>query len=315
MLSSKKLFSFIIITYKNFDGIYKTLDSLFRQDYPNIELIIADDGSPNYGEIADDIEKYIFANMGINITNVILRHFDVNRGTVCNINDAIAIAGGEYIKPLGCDDELATGDALSRYVSFMEQTNCNLVFAKLVGVNEMGEKVKYLASCEDDYDKLRKMSSEELCNRLYVRNCFPAPAWAGTKQLFERNGLFPTTGRLIEDYPYWIQLCQKGEQIGFMDDVLILYKLSGISSTGRYSEAFLDDMFKIYSKHVFPYDKRYGLLQPAYNQLKRLGLGAYLAKARWDRYSILNKFGAYLKYGFFFFFIKCSSIKMDIKNR
>ena len=31
---TKDLISFVIMTYKNFDGIYDTLDSVFRQDYP-----------------------------------------------------------------------------------------------------------------------------------------------------------------------------------------------------------------------------------------------------------------------------------------
>lgn len=315
MNKQKELFSFTIITYKNFDGIYDTLASVFMQDYPRIELIIADDGSPNFDDYIENIKDYIEANKGSNIENVIYSHFETNMGTVQNMNNAMKLSNGYYLKSLGSDDELAEPDALSRYVSYMESNNYDIVFAKLVGVTPDGKKVRHLASCEDDYSMLRNMSPEDLCKKLYVRNFFPAPAWAGTKRLFEKYGYFPTTARLIEDYPYWIHLCQNGEQIGFMDDVLIDYKLSGVSSTGNYSEMFMEDMFRIYDIHIFPYDNRYGILQPFYNYLKKKGLETYLAKARWGKYTNTQKTKALLKYGVFFIYIRLSEIKMIIKNK
>ena len=53
-----ELFSFWILTYLKFDGVYATLDSLFQQDYPEIELIISDDGSPNYYDEIEKIKEY-----------------------------------------------------------------------------------------------------------------------------------------------------------------------------------------------------------------------------------------------------------------
>ena len=53
----KPLVSCITTTYKKFDYLYQTLDSVFMQDYPNIEIIIGDDGSPDFPE--KKIWKYI----------------------------------------------------------------------------------------------------------------------------------------------------------------------------------------------------------------------------------------------------------------
>ena len=41
----KGLISFVIPIYRNFEGVYDTLKSVFVQDYPNIEIILSDDGS------------------------------------------------------------------------------------------------------------------------------------------------------------------------------------------------------------------------------------------------------------------------------
>lgn len=53
----RPLVSVVTLTYKNFDYIYKTIDSVISQNYNNIEYIIADDGSENFPY--EDINNYI----------------------------------------------------------------------------------------------------------------------------------------------------------------------------------------------------------------------------------------------------------------
>ncbi|MBO6129247.1 MAG: glycosyltransferase [Pseudobutyrivibrio sp.] len=312
---NEERFSFSILTYRNFDGIYETLDSLFMQDYRDIELIISDDGSEEYEKEIVSIKEYISKNKSSNVSNVVFTHLECNKGTVENLNNAIKISSGRYFKTLGCGDSFAEVDALSRYAEVLRKEDTKLVFSKLIGITKNGEKVKYLASCEDNYDLLREMTPKELENRLYIRNCLPAPAWAARKDLFEEFGLFPNTARLIEDYPYWIFLCQNGQLFTFIDDILVKYKLDGVSSTGKYSKTFMDDMFKIYEKHIFPYDKRYGLFQPIYNYLKRQGLRAYLALAEWDDYSVREKIFQKIKYLPFFIYIDIGERLITKRNR
>ena len=104
---TKDLISFIILTYRNFDGIYDTLDSVFKQDYPMIEIIISDDASPNASEELPKIREYIDLHKGDNITNVIINAIKENGGTVKNMNQALKLANGEYIKDLGAEDNPA----------------------------------------------------------------------------------------------------------------------------------------------------------------------------------------------------------------
>lgn len=310
-----KLFSFWILTYLKFEGVYATLDSLFQQDYPEIELIISDDGSPNYDEEIKKIKKYVEENKGSNIVSTIYLHLEKNQGIVRNANNAIKHANGEFVKGLGDADILCRKDALSKYVQYLENNDCDIVFAKLEGVTEQGEKIKHLAACEDDYEMLTNMTPSELANKLYARNCLPAPAWGARKRLFDKNGLYLPITRLIEDYPYWLHLCRHNVKIGFMDQVLVHYKMSGISSAGNYGIGFMEDMFKIYDQCIFPYDNRFGVFQPMYNWLKRMGLNAYYAKAKWKGYSVKDKMAAYAKYGLFFMYIYLNDLKIKIKNK
>ena len=315
METKNRLLSFIIWTYRNFDGIYATLDSLFVQDYPNIELIISDDGSPNIANHIDSIKEYIEKNKGDNITNVIYNLLDTNVGTVRNANSAIKCSHGYYIKEIGADDILKGKDALSKFVTFLGENKCNICFSKLEGVDTEGNIVKSLESCADDYDVLAKSSSEELRNRLFKRNFLPAPARCVTRDLFEKNGYYFEQIRLIEDYPYWIHLTMQGEKIGFLDEVLIQYTFTGVSSTGNYSLMFMNDMLDIYEQFIFPNDHRYGALQGLYNRLKEMGLQTYVAKAKWKDMTGRQKVSAYIKYWPFFVFISLNRFRYKIKNK
>lgn len=299
-----ELISFIMLTYKNFDGIYDTLDSLFIQDYPFIELIISDDGSPNADQFLPEIKEYIEEHKRENVQNVMILTSEKNEGTVRNANKAYKAANGAYIKDLGGDDTLRDSHTLTRYKEFLDASGCLICFSKLQGITIEGDKKDRLASCEDDYALLSSYTPLQLRDRLFRRNCLPAPGRFLKKELFEKYGYLKEDTRLIEDYPYWLYLCSRGVKMAFLDERLVNYRLSGVSSAGRYSRMFMDDLLVIYDKYIFPYDKRFGILQPFYNFLKRAGLHAYIALADWEGYSMADKVKAMLKYGVFFAYIK-----------
>lgn len=129
------------------------------------------------------------------------------------------------------------------------------------GITQNGEIKNELLACESDYDMLKKLNPKETANRLFKRNFLPAPAWMIRKALFERYGLFPEKSRLIEDYPYWITLSLQDVSFGYLDEVLIDYRLSGESSGGTYGKTFMNDMNIIYDNFIFPNDHRFGIFQ------------------------------------------------------
>lgn len=305
----KDLISFLILTYKNFNGIFDTLDSVFQQNYPKIEIIVSDDGSPNASVELPKIDAYIQEHRTPNITNVVLFTMPQNVGTVRNTNNALRLSNGEYIINMAAEDTLNAPDVLQRYRRYLDESGCLIGVGKVRGVDPQGNYHFNLASCEDDYDTLRSYSPDQLRNRLYVRNCLPAPAFFFKRELFDRYGFYPEDTRLIEDYPYWLYLCEQQVQFAFFDDRMIDYKLTGVSSAGHYSRMFMDDMFVIYNKYIFPRDKRFGPLQPLYNGLKRGGLNAYMALADWEDYSFKQKCVAWMKNFPFFVYIRLDSLR------
>lgn len=307
------LVSVIVLSYKNIDGIYETLDSILNQDYENIEIIISDDGTPNFQEELK-LTEYIKVNNKGNITNVVMNVLKNNVGTVKNINSAIGKSSGRYIKLLSAEDCLNSSKALKMYVAFMQENSFKIVFAKMRGVTLEGEYKYELASCESNYQMLKKYTTEQTLNRLFKRDFLPAPASFIDRELFEEYGLFREDTRLIEDYPYWIYLTMNKVKFGYLDEILIDYKMSG-SGAGNYSEVFMRDMFTIYEKYIFPYDTQYGSLQQIYNALKRAGLNFYVSKAKWNKMSKREKIIVGIKYFPFYMLIELQNINMNRKNK
>ena len=96
------------------------------QNYPNIELIISDDGSAEFPR--SDIETYISKQKSENITNVLVRQEEVNCGTVRHLNHAIAAAHGDYIVALAGDDAFYNENVLSAYVEGFSRAPRKLLY-------------------------------------------------------------------------------------------------------------------------------------------------------------------------------------------
>ena len=79
--NSLPLVSIITLTYNRFEKLIKTIDSVFEQNYCNLEYIICDDGSDHFP--TKIIEQY--CKIGKQIT--LIKHPNV--GTVKNFNIAI----------------------------------------------------------------------------------------------------------------------------------------------------------------------------------------------------------------------------------
>ena len=307
------LVSVLVLTYNNQESIFRTLDSIFVQEYPSVELVISDDGSKVFDRPA--VELYIEEHKRENIRGITISLLPENHGTVHNMNNALRVAGGEYIFTLSPDDLMTDGSVLDTYVAYMEKHPVPVAFGKLRGVTPEGEYRYELLSCDQDFDKLRSWDAKTTLHHLFRRNFLPAPTMFLRRSTYETYGYHDESIRLIEDYPYWIHLCLQGETFGYIDKIMVDYGLSGVSSTGAYGKMFMEDMYRIYEKYIFPYDDRFGVLQKPYNLIKKSGLDFYMAKAHWDEYGSLQKAGARLKYAPFFAYTALLDRKVEKKNR
>ena len=129
--------SVIILSFNSEKYINDAIQSVFMQDYPDIEVIVADDGSAAFDK--DKLEIYIRNHSGENIKSVNVIHHDKNLGTVRNINYALCTATGEYIKILGGDDTYPAPDVFSRQVKDIKE---NRTFASIGMLQQCDPEMK-----------------------------------------------------------------------------------------------------------------------------------------------------------------------------
>lgn len=142
-MTNPKLVSILIPTYQAEKYLSETLASALSQTYPNLEIIVSDDGSTDTTlEIAKSFQEKT------SLPFKILSH--ENMRMVNNWNYCIFNAQGEYIKFLFQDDIL-TPNCIEEMVNLIEQDQeIGLVFSPRGTL--MSEDAVSLKSCQDIYN-------------------------------------------------------------------------------------------------------------------------------------------------------------------
>lgn len=218
------LVSVCIITYNSIKFIEETLDSVKRQTYGKIELIISDDHSTD-GTV-EFCEKWIQCNK-FRFARTLLLTSDENQGIAANANKAFYAAHGEWIKGLGGDDVLVL-DCIEKNIRYITENpqieilhSYNLYIdaqSNLLGESlYKKEKVFFSSSAEKQFGILL---------RRYATNtvsCFIK------RSLFLRLGGYDLDIKMMEDYPMWLKCTQSGVKIYFMDELTTYYRVHDTS--------------------------------------------------------------------------------------
>ncbi len=110
------LVSVVIPCYNSARWIAEAIDSIFSQTYPNIEIIVVDDGST-------DFSLEIIKGYGNRIKYI----RQENQGGNVARNRGFQISKGKYIQWLDADDYLLP-EKIARQVEFLEQNNFDVVY-------------------------------------------------------------------------------------------------------------------------------------------------------------------------------------------
>jgi glycosyltransferase involved in cell wall biosynthesis len=182
------------------------LDSVLRQDYPNIEHILWDGGSTD-GTV-DILRQYD--------DRIALWRSEPDKGIYDAWNKALLEARGEWICFLGADDELLP-DAVSSYMAFASENR---------GAEYLASKgrVVHPSGYEEIYG--RPWTWKKFSRRMYALHV----GSMHKKTLFERYGHFDTSYRMTADYEF---LLRPGAELrfAFMPRVTVFIRGGGISDS------------------------------------------------------------------------------------
>lgn len=213
-----KKVSIIIACYNHAQFLEQAVNSALNQDYPNLEVIIANDGSTdNSLEIAKKFESH-------NDVKIITHK---NKGVVFTRNNAIDHASGDYLLSLDADDYLADNSIVSKMVKKLEADKVDLVFGNYQCFGE----VNLLSKPE-----LKPMSDLLIANFISATSLF-------TRKIFTKVGMYSSKMNLgYEDWEFAIKVAYYGK-ISKLEETIFYYRTHNVS---RNTEAFKkhDQLFK-----------------------------------------------------------------------
>ena len=230
--------SIIVLTYKKFDKLRDNIASIIQQKYSNYEVMICDDGSPNFDH--GRIEQ-LFEGQQIE-SQVRIIHNEENVGTVRNYNAAIKEATGDIIVPLSQDDVFYDEDTLSDIVNYFQDDKVNICCGA-----RMEEKTGKTLPTQADIDILHNYEPLKLWLRLACKNFIYGAVLYFRRDFILKFGLFDEKYRLLEDYPFVLHVTESGERIYYLDRPTIIYGSGGVSNNA--SPAFIDDEVALH-KHI-----------------------------------------------------------------
>ncbi len=234
------LVSVLSLTYKKFDYICDAIKSILDQNYPKIELIISDDGSPNFYEAIDKIESCIDQFKRDNLIDVKISHSETNQGTVKNLNNAFRLSAGKYV--IGISDDLFfKSDSLINIVNYAEAHSSRITASRTVQFND---EILREYPAEDDMILMDRLSPHELQGLLFFKCCISAPGILYNRQFIEEIGLFNESYKYVEDYPMWLKISKMGVKMDFFNEITVKYRLGGFSNGDSPITSFFNEEIK-----------------------------------------------------------------------
>lgn len=237
------LVSVLIPAYNHENYIQKTIESIINQTYPNIELIILDDGSKDktwekITELKPKCEN-----------RFVKSHFETkqNEGTCITLNKLLKLSSGEFVYIIASDD-LAKPQAIEKEVKFLQN---NPDYALAVGDNEyvdsMGKQIfrTQKAFTSNIKNAKYKTVKEFLSSKLKID--FLSDDFGSYKTLYKENyipngylirkNIFETIGNFTKNAPledFWLMLqISKYKKMKYIDEILFSYRIHDTNTIGN----------------------------------------------------------------------------------
>lgn len=222
--------SVMVITYNQEDLICATLDSVLAQNYPNLEVVVADDASTDntpliieqYHDKYPDIIKPV-----LNTTNL---------GITGNSNAAFFHCTGELIAILGGDDIFLPGK-IEKQVRQFENPKVVLSYHPVdIFLHQTGETLFLTNTTEREfignaYDIISKGGIPGASSVMVRRSACPEHGF---------DPQFP----VVSDWIFYIEVALKGE-VAFLNEMLGRYRKHGKGASERTLELMSESLMTL----------------------------------------------------------------------
>ncbi|KRF51676.1 hypothetical protein ASG97_07260 [Bacillus sp. Soil745] len=176
----------VVIPFYNCQYVAQAIESVLRQTYPHVELIVINDGSNKYQDL---ITPYLSKITYIEQTN---------KGVAAALNHGLKRAKGEYLVWLSSDD-LMDDHKIELQLNFMKNVNSFLSFTNFNLINENNDITSYNVG-------INFKTELEILQALNKFNPINGCTVMMSRKVIEEIGYFNEQLKYAQDYEYWVRV-------------------------------------------------------------------------------------------------------------
>lgn len=218
----------VVIPFYNCPYVDLAVESVLAQTYPDIELIVVDDGSTLHSEKLEAYSDRI----------VYLRK--PNGGTASALNTGIKAASGDYFAWLSADD-LFHPDKIKQQIEGLHSSGASFSHTAFYYINELGVRSPKFIS-------LPLYSRAELI-RILMRGCpINGSSVLLDMEIFSNLGVFDEELLYTHDYDMWLRILPHYECF-YIQQPLLDYRVHQAMGSVIHSEAQRRESVQVRAKH------------------------------------------------------------------
>ncbi len=220
----KPLVSIVIPLYNGANYVEEALKCAISQTYPNIEIIVVNDGSTDGGAGRAICERY---------ADHIVYFEKENGGCASALNYGIRRAKGEFVSWLSHDD-LYLPEKIERQVALYERLALDprsTVLSNMGGlIDAEGKRISH---------PKRRVAGFFPAEAAFGRMLTVCPNGCGLlipRCLFEKHGYFDESLRFVLDWNLWLKFALRGANFYFDPEELVLNRVHSMQVTVKQKE-------------------------------------------------------------------------------
>lgn len=257
----KDLISIVVPVYKVETYLNRCIQSIVKQTYKNLEIILVDDGSPdNCPSICD---TWAHQDMRIKVIH------KKNSGQADARNAGLAIATGKYFTFVDSDDYVDERFVEILYIQIRE----NNAQISCVGLQNFNDDKPAITDMEPH--KTEIYGKKDALAALFDESKFGNYVW---NKLFKRE-LFDTikfpSGKLMEDFAIIYLLFEQSEQISYCPVKVYFYNQREESTLHKVNKKLQTDWYLIAKERYFYIREKYPTIQENYRYFNTVILCCY----------------------------------------
>lgn len=239
------LFSIVVLSYLQRPFLDDCLNSVFEQDYANIELIVFDDCSADFDEA--EVVSFIERKKTDGIKKVIVHKSQVHQGKNVSANEAVKVSSGEFFYLLCADDMIHDKGVVSSLVDIIcRNQDIDLISGRCHGMSNDGTLLEHYWPDTDTMKRFFSASVNEKLEMLctdFLTKWYASRAVVWKREFFVSFGGYDEGYRALSEWPLALRAFSKECKALPVSNFIVLYRYGGYYNDPAKRELTFDTLF------------------------------------------------------------------------